>query len=166
MSHGNHPPQQSGMSTGAKVGIGCLGVLMLGGLGMAGCMAVVATTADDALDDAEEAIDEAAGGNGSDNGGDGDDNGEDNGDEEDDGTIVGNGTHLIGDDIPAGTYHTDGPDEDSVMPHCYWARLSGTSGELDDIIANDNLEGSGVVTVEESDVALELSGGCDWELEE
>lgn len=154
MSHST-PPQRSGMSTGAMFGLGCLGILMLGGLGFAGCMAVVATGVDDELDEVTEA-------GGADNG-DEDDNGEE---PEEDDNIISNGTHLIGDDIPAGTYHTDGPDEDGIVPSCYWARLSGTSGEFDDIIANDNVEGSSVVTIEESDVAIELSGGCDWELEE
>lgn len=155
MSHSN-PPQRSGMSTGVKVGLGCLGVLMLGGFGIAGCMAVVATSVDEELGEvAEDGVDN------------GDEDEGDNGEEsEEDDDIVGNGTHLVDDDIPAGTYHTDGPDEDDITPHCYWARLSGTSGELDDVIANDNIEGSSVVTVEESDVALELSGGCDWELED
>lgn len=73
---------------------------------------------------------------------------------------------MIIDDIPAGTYQTSGPDEDDILPMCYWARLSETGGELEEIIANDNIEDPGVVTIEESDVALELSGGRDWTLEE
>ena len=40
------------------------------------------------------------------------------------------------------------------MDSCYWGRLSGLSGDLDDIIANDNANGPFYVTVMESDVAL------------
>ncbi|QVQ54792.1 hypothetical protein J4H86_09500 [Spiractinospora alimapuensis] len=140
------------MSTGAKLGIGCLGITAVLAIGGVGCMAVVASTASDP----DETVDAA----------DADTGDEAEETEEDTGTTVGNGIHLVDDDIPAGTYQTDGPDEDDILPMCYWARLSGTSGELEEIIANDNLEGPGVVTIEESDVALELSGGCDWTLDE
>lgn len=77
---------------------------------------------------------------------------------------VGDGVHRVGDDIDPGVYTTDGPDPDGIVPMCYYARLSGLSGELDDVIANNNIEGSGTVEVSESDAALELSGGCEWEL--
>ena len=41
------------------------------------------------------------------------------------------GTWLVGDEIPPGTYSAEGGDL------CYWARLNGFSGELGDIIANN-----------------------------
>lgn len=157
MAHAPYAPEpRRGMSTGAKVGLGCLGITAVFAIGGVGCMAVVASTTS-SNDEPEDAAAADVDGGGD----------EENAEEEEDtGTTIGNGIHLVGDDIPAGSYRTDGPDEDDIMPMCYWARLSGTSGEFEEIIANDNLEGPGVMTVDESDVALELSGGCDWTLEE
>ncbi|WP_159944405.1 MULTISPECIES: hypothetical protein [unclassified Nocardiopsis] len=86
--------------------------------------------------------------------------------EEEGPATIGNGVHRVGEDIGPGTYTTDGPDPDDLFPMCYYARLSGLSGELDDIIANNNIEGPGSVVVEEGDTALELSGGCEWTLQE
>jgi len=51
------------------------------------------------------------------------------------------GTWIVGVDIPAGTYKTDGSDT------CYWERLSGFGGTFDEIIANDNPDGQVVVTI-------------------
>ncbi len=45
---------------------------------------------------------------------------------------VGNGTHVVGTHIRPGLYRST-----SASEGCYWARLSGFSGELDDIIEND-----------------------------
>lgn len=69
------------------------------------------------------------------------------------GTIPGDGIFLVGTDIQPGQYRTQ---EGS----CYWARLSGTSGELDDIIANGN--GAAVVTVAEGDAAFEVRSCGEW----
>lgn len=73
------------------------------------------------------------------------------------GTIPGTGIYLVGDDIQPGTYRGDGSSE-----YCYWARLLGTSGSLDDIIANGNPGGPTVVTISESDVAFETTECADW----
>lgn len=72
------------------------------------------------------------------------------------GTIPGSGLFLVGEDIQPGTYRGEGGSM------CYWARLSGTSGELDDVIANGLPEGPTVVTIAESDVAFETRGCSDW----
>ena len=40
---------------------------------------------------------------------------------------------------------------------CYWARLSGFSGELDDIITNDNPRGRFIVEIRPSDEGFQLS---------
>jgi hypothetical protein len=45
---------------------------------------------------------------------------------------IGDGTHRVPNDIAAGTYRSTGDGT------CYWARLAGFSGELDDIAANGN----------------------------
>lgn len=76
-------------------------------------------------------------------------------------TIPGSGTYLVGEDIQPGTYRTvlDGSSS------CYWARLAGLSGELGDIIANDNVSGQAFVTIAETDVAFETSRCGEWVLE-
>lgn len=66
---------------------------------------------------------------------------------------VKNGINLVGVDVQPGTYRSDGA-------NCYWARLSGTSGTLDDIIANSN--GPTVVTIDPSDVAFESRYCAPW----
>jgi hypothetical protein len=45
---------------------------------------------------------------------------------------------------------------------CYWARLSGTSGDLDDILANDNIDGPVVIDILDTDVAFESSRCGRW----
>ncbi len=62
------------------------------------------------------------------------------------------GMHLVGRDIAPGTYQ--GEAGTGFLDSCYWGRLSGLSGELDDIIANDNANGSFYVSVSPTDVAL------------
>lgn len=179
----HRPPPKQGISTGGKVGIGCggcLGVLLLL-LMFAGCVSVMTTdtsstrdTEADAAEEAEPAEEEAA---------DDEDEDEEETEEEeeaeeeaaaeeeaeeeaeDTADTIGNGVHRVGEDIEPGTYSTGGPDADALVPNCYYARLSGLSGELDDIISNNNIDGPGTVVVEEGDTALELSGGCEWTLE-
>lgn len=80
-------------------------------------------------------------------------------------TFPGTGTFIVGGDllnIPAkgGTYRTMGPE--AGMSSCYWARLSGTSGEFDDIITNGNATGMTVVTIESSDKAFVTQGCQEW----
>ncbi|WP_069173209.1 hypothetical protein [Streptomyces griseus] len=64
-------------------------------------------------------------------------------------TVEGDGEYLVGEDMKAGTYRTSGP-EGSFG--CYWERARNASGEFDAIIANDNLDGSGRVTVDKGEV--------------
>ncbi len=61
----------------------------------------------------------------------------------------GGGTYRVGIDIPAGTYRSPR----STSDWCYWERLSGFSGNFDDIIDNDFIDGTGpfVVTIQPSD---------------
>lgn len=70
------------------------------------------------------------------------------------------GTWKVPSEIPAGTYVTDVADGE----HCYYARLSGFGGELDELIANQNYEGParGRFTVAASDAGVHFSGGCTW----
>ena len=62
------------------------------------------------------------------------------------------GTYLVGRDIAPGTYR--GKAGTGVVDSCYWERLSGLSGDFDDLIANDNANGSYYVTIDASDVAF------------
>jgi hypothetical protein len=71
-------------------------------------------------------------------------------------TVPGDGTYVVGRDIQPGTYSTSGG------LFCYWERLSGLSGEFDDVIADDFAEGQGYVTIEPTDVAFETSDCPEW----
>ncbi|WCN07386.1 hypothetical protein [Streptomyces sp. M92] len=74
----------------------------------------------------------------------------------------GDGQYLVGEDIQAGTYKTAGPQDDSIIPNCYWARLKDASGEFDAIIANDNLKGQGRVTLNKGEY-FQTNGCQKWE---
>lgn len=76
-------------------------------------------------------------------------------------TSFGDGTHVVGQDIEAGTYKTAGPSSSSFGA-CYWARLSNTSGEFDAIITNGVPTGQATVTIRSGDAAFETSGCQTW----
>jgi hypothetical protein len=59
-------------------------------------------------------------------------------------SFSGEGEYLVGEDIKAGTYKTAGPEGEFG---CYWERAKDASGEFGSIIANNNLEGPGRVTL-------------------
>lgn len=67
----------------------------------------------------------------------------------------GNGTHIVGTDIKAGTYRSQGKNT------CYWARQKGFGGQLDDIIANGN-NSPEIVTIAATDAAFQTSGCGQW----
>ena len=69
------------------------------------------------------------------------------------------GTYRVGADLAAGLYRGDG--STGTLGSCYWARLSGLSGEFDDLIANDNPEGQFFVEIMDTDAAFET--GCTIE---
>src|SRR5690554_5702859 len=68
----------------------------------------------------------------------------------------GAGVWEVGSEIPPGTYVTTAP-EGGALDSCYWARLSGFSGDFDDLITNDNLAAGarGRVTISDSDTGVE-----------
>lgn len=76
--------------------------------------------------------------------------------------IRGDGTYLIGSDIQPGQYRATVP---SNSVGCYWERLKGTSGSLDDVIANDTVAvgAQALVTIEPSDKAFKTQGCGSWE---
>lgn len=69
----------------------------------------------------------------------------------------GDGTYVVGVDIQPGTYRTEAGDR------CYWARLSGLGGNLEDIIANDLPTGPTLVEISASDAAFETQGCGTWQ---
>ena len=68
------------------------------------------------------------------------------------------GTYLVGSDIAPGLYRSSGGE------FCIWERLSGLSGEFDDIIAAGYEEGSAVVEIREGDMAFKSTGCGAWTL--
>ncbi|MGW6889148.1 hypothetical protein [Streptomyces chartreusis] len=77
--------------------------------------------------------------------------------------IPGDGTYVVGKDIKPGTYRTEGP-ADTAIPNCYWARLRGTSGEFNEIIANGNTAGPTTVTISANDKAFQTTGCKTWKM--
>jgi hypothetical protein len=71
-------------------------------------------------------------------------------------TSFGEGTLIVSTDVQPGTYMSSGTDS------CYWARLSGFGGTLDDIIANHFGGGPAVVTILASDRGFKSSGCGTW----
>jgi hypothetical protein len=72
-------------------------------------------------------------------------------------TSFGNGTWLVSDEIAPGVYQTT-----ESVSSCYWERLSGLGGTFDEIIANANVSGQGIVEIQEGDEAFSVSGCGDW----
>lgn len=76
-------------------------------------------------------------------------------------TTFSDGTYEVGVDIEPGRYKTAGPDKSDLLPMCYWERAKDDSGTFRSIIANDNLQGPGSVSVKQGEF-LKVSGGCTW----
>ncbi len=73
------------------------------------------------------------------------------------GAAFGNGIWLVGTDIQPGIYRNDNSTE-----LCYWARLSGLGGTLDDIIANELSRTRELVEIKQSDYAFESDDCGNW----
>ena len=67
----------------------------------------------------------------------------------------GSGTHQVGPDIPAGVYRNEG-DRDG----CYWERLSGFSGEIGDVIANNFDNVRQIVEIKATDAGFSTDSDC------
>ena len=70
-------------------------------------------------------------------------------------TTFGPGTHTVGSDIPAGIYRNA-----DFSDGCYWERLSGFSGELEDIIANAFTNVGQIVEIKTSDAGFNATSRC------
>ena len=77
--------------------------------------------------------------------------------QEDQSSDLSDGTHRVGTDIQPGTYRTR-----EGSSGCYYARLGGFSGELDDILANGNATGPAIVTIEPTDAGFESKRCGTW----
>ena len=69
----------------------------------------------------------------------------------------GDGTFQVGKDIQPGTYRTR-----AGSSGCYYARLKGFGGTLDDIIANNDTDAPALVTIAASDKGFESDGCGSW----
>jgi len=67
------------------------------------------------------------------------------------------GTHRVGTDIQPGTYRTR-----KGSASCYYARLGGFGGGLDEILANDNTNDPAVITIEPTDAGFESKRCGTW----
>lgn len=72
-------------------------------------------------------------------------------------TTFGSGAHIVGTDIVAGTYRNSDSSD-----FCFWERLSGFSGEFDQIIANGLSDAQQIVTISASDVGFQSSRCGVW----
>ena len=72
-------------------------------------------------------------------------------------TTFGDGVHVVGTDIAPGTYRNS-----SSSGGCYWERLSGFGGTLDEIIANEFAEHRQLVTIEGTDVGFSSEDCGTW----
>jgi hypothetical protein len=71
-------------------------------------------------------------------------------------TIPGNGVYLVGADFKPGTYRS------KANSGCYWERASSADGTFDSIIANDNVDGQAIVTINRTDKVFSTSGCHAW----
>lgn len=66
------------------------------------------------------------------------------------------GEWAVPSEVKPGTYRTTGGEG------CYWARLKGFSGDLDDVIANGLPSGPARVTIARTDKGFTTSGCAPW----
>lgn len=66
------------------------------------------------------------------------------------------GTFIVRTDISPGTWRS------SASDNCYWMRLSGFSGELKDVIANDVTKGQAIVTIGADDAGFSSTRCGTW----
>ena len=71
------------------------------------------------------------------------------------------GTYTVGKDIQAGTYRTR-----VGSSGCYYARLSGFSGELNEIIENENTDNPAIVTIASTDKGFKSNRCGTWTLQQ
>ena len=70
----------------------------------------------------------------------------------------GDDIHLVGKHIEPGLYYAGHTEFDS----CYWERLSGLSGGVDDVIVNGIEAGPLYIQIQAEDMAFKSQGCGDW----
>ncbi|MGW1076238.1 hypothetical protein [Streptomyces sp. NPDC002537] len=73
--------------------------------------------------------------------------------------MSGSGTYQVGKDVKPGTYRSTGN-----KLGCYWERAKDSKGELESILANDNVVGSSYVTIAADDKLFKTRGCKGWSL--
>ncbi len=73
--------------------------------------------------------------------------------------FAGDGDFQVGSDVKPGTYRTTG----NTDGMCYWERAKDSSGEMDSLLANDNVSGTSYVTIKATDKLFSSNGCKDWE---
>ena len=76
-------------------------------------------------------------------------------------TTFGNGTWEVGVDIEAGTYASSFDGTDGAIG-CYWQRVSGFEGTLNEVIVNEIQSGNVIVTILPSDKGFKSQWCEDW----
>jgi hypothetical protein len=71
-------------------------------------------------------------------------------------TAFDDGIFIVGTDMAPGTYKSSG------LAGCYWARLTGFTGDLGETAANDNTDSAAVVTIASADKGFKSSGCGSW----
>lgn len=72
----------------------------------------------------------------------------------------GDGTFQVGKDIQPGTYRTR-----VGSSNCYYERLKGFGGTVDDIIANNNTNAPAIVTIATTDMGFTSQGCGTWTMD-
>lgn len=70
---------------------------------------------------------------------------------------IGPGTKVVGVDVQPGLYRSN-----NQGGGCYWARLKSLSGDLDDILANENAAGPAVVAISPTDKGFTSERCAPW----
>jgi len=75
-------------------------------------------------------------------------------------TTFDDGLYIVGTDIQPGTYKSSG------QASCYYSRLAGFSGDLGDIISNENTDTAAIVTIASTDKGFKSSRCGTWTIQE
>ncbi|MBH5336597.1 hypothetical protein IHE55_18170 [Streptomyces pactum] len=150
MSHAQPPQKRQNWFARHKV---------LTGIGAVVVVAAIGTAAAGGGGDDKDSKDRTTQSAGKDSGG-GSGKGTEKKEEKAEPAIDGDGTFEVGSDVKPGTYRTTGNDE---LGGCYWERAKDSSGEMDSILANDNVTGASYVTIKPTDKIFKSNGCNDWE---
>ncbi len=74
-------------------------------------------------------------------------------------TVDGDGDFEVGSDVKPGLYRSTGNKD----AECYWERAKDASGEVDSILANDNVTGTAYVEIKASDKLFKSTSCGTWE---